>query len=323
MAKILIIDDDEDLCGLLSIKFQKMEHEVDCALTLEDGCRKVVSGSFDVVYLDVRLPDGNGLDKLQIIGKAVSAPLVIIMTGQGDPDGADLAIKNGAWDYIKKPSSLNSMALPLIRALEYREIKIAQKPAIALKREGIIGSSWHMQCFLDQLAQAASTDIRVLISGETGVGKELAARAIHKNSHRAKQNFVVVDCAALSETLVEGTLFGHEKGAYTGAEKAQDGYIKQADGGTLFLMRWVSCHCRFSGLFCGSYRSTLIARWAVSKMSAAISGSWPPQIVILMLWWRAASSAVTSSIVFGLSKLRCQRYGIASRIFLNWPSIMQ
>jgi two-component system NtrC family response regulator len=157
------------------------------------------------------------------------------MTGYGDPDGAELAIKHGAWDYIQKPSTMDAMTLPLVRALQYREEKKASKTMMILKREGIIGNSPKIRACLDLLAQVASSNANVLITGETGTGKELFAVAIHKNSSRANKNFVVVDCAALPENLVESILFGHEKGAYTGADRARDGLVLQADGGTLFL----------------------------------------------------------------------------------------
>ena len=146
-----------------------------------------------------------------------------------------MAIKNGAWDYIEKPCSLQAMTLPLVRALQYREEKITKGKPIHLKRESIIGSSRKMEDCLDLVAQASASDANVLITGDTGTGKELFAWAIHKNSRRAEKNFVVVDCAALPETLVESILFGHEKGVYTGADKSREGLITQADGGTLFL----------------------------------------------------------------------------------------
>ena len=157
------------------------------------------------------------------------------MTGYGDPDGAELAIKHGAWDYIQKPSTMDAMTLPLVRALQYREEKKASKAMMILKREGIIGNSPKIRACLDLLTQVASSNANVLVTGETGTGKELFAVAIHKNSSRADKNFVVVDCTALPENLVESILFGHEKGAYTGADRAKDGLILQADGGTLFL----------------------------------------------------------------------------------------
>jgi two-component system NtrC family response regulator len=235
MAHVLIIDDDEMMCDMLSTMVRQMGHEVTCANTLQDGLEVSSSGDFDVVFLDVRMPDGSGLDVLPRIREASSSPEVIIITGFGDPDGAELAIKNGAWDYIEKPSSIKAMTLPLVRALEYRQEKQARKPPIALNREGIVGNNPQMKACIDLVAQAANSDATVLITGETGTGKELFAYAIHNNSPRADKNFVVVDCAALPENLVESMLFGHERGAFTGADRAQDGLIKQAHGGTLFL----------------------------------------------------------------------------------------
>lgn len=235
MAHILIIDDDEMMCDMLSSMVRQMGHDATCANTLQDGLEESSSGGFDVVFLDVLMPDGSGLDVLPRIREAPSYPEVIIITGFGDPDGAELAIKNGAWDYIEKPSSIKAMTLPLVRALQYREEKKARKPPVALNREGIVGNSSPMRACINLVAQAANSDANVLITGETGTGKELFAYAIHNNSPRADKNFVVVDCAALPENLVESMLFGHEKGAFTGADRTQDGLIKQADGGTLFL----------------------------------------------------------------------------------------
>ncbi|NVM22503.1 MAG: sigma-54-dependent Fis family transcriptional regulator [Desulfobacterales bacterium] len=235
MAKVLIIDDDKMICDMLSRMVGRMGHDAAYTLTLTHGMKEVSSGTFDVVFLDVCMPDGNGLEVLPKIREASSSPEVIIITGEGDPDGAELAIKSGAWDYVEKPLSIHEMTLSLVRSLQYREEKGTGKPRVALKREGIVGSSQQMRACFDLLAQAASSDVSVLITGETGTGKELFAQAIHDNSRRADKNFVVVDCAALPGNLVESMLFGHEKGAFTGADKAHVGLVKQADGGTLFL----------------------------------------------------------------------------------------
>ena len=235
MANILIIDDDRLICDAIANAVKRMGHNITCHSTLQEGLRAARSEPFDIVFLDVKMPDGNGLDILPGIRETPSAPEVIIMTGFGSPDGAELAIKNGAWDYIEKPCSLQAMTLPLVRALQYRREKQIKVKPVPLKREGIIGSSRKMEDCLDLVAQASGSDANVLITGETGTGKELFAWAIHKNSRRAEGNFVVVDCAALPETLVESILFGHEKGAYTGADKSREGLITQADGGTLFL----------------------------------------------------------------------------------------
>ena len=236
MANVLIIDDDELMCEMLSDAVREIGgHVAVYTHTLENGIRMAAEGRYDVVFLDVRMPDGNGIDILPKIKHSASRPEVIIITGTGDPDGAELAIKNGAWDYIEKPSSIGAMTLPLVRALEYRRERQRARAPVILKRDGIIGKSRAMELALDGLAQAAASDAGVLITGETGTGKELFARAVHDNSRRADGLFLVVDCAALPATLVESVLFGHEKGAFTGAEKAQTGMIKQADRGTLFL----------------------------------------------------------------------------------------
>ena len=235
MATILIIDDDRLICETISNLVKRLGHQASCAFNLQDGVAAAFSGSFDLVFLDVRLPDGSGLEALPRIQAASSLPEVIIMTGFGDADGAELAIRHGAWDYIQKPATLDTLTLQLMRALQYREEKKGGQERVALKREGILGHSPKMQACLDLVAQVAGSEAAVLITGETGTGKELFALAIHKNSRRADKNFVVVDCAALPETLVESILFGHEKGAYTGADRAREGLVLQADGGTLFL----------------------------------------------------------------------------------------
>ncbi len=234
MAKILIIDDDKIMCDMLSEMVCDMGHEAKTSQRLNDGL-KMASESFDIVFLDVRMPDGNGLDAIPKIKKTPLSPEVIIITGMGDADGAELAMNCGAWDYIEKASSIKEIRLSLKRALQYKDQKTSNRAPVALKRNGILGHSQKINACLDQLAQAAQSDANVLITGETGVGKELFAYAIHLNSARSARDFIVVDCASLPDSIVENILFGHEKGAFTGADSAKDGLIKQADGGTLFL----------------------------------------------------------------------------------------
>ena len=235
MARVLIIDDDELICEMLSFMVEDMGHSASSATTLKTGFEKASSENFDVIFLDIKMPDGSGLHLLPRIRELPLHPEVIIITGSGDADGAELAIKNGAWDYIQKSSSTKEMLLPFVRALQYREEKNARKPPTALKLNGVIGRSPTMKVCLDLLAQAAQSEVNVLLTGETGTGKEVFARAIHENSMRAENNFVVVDCTALPATLVESVLFGHEKGAFTGADRAQVGLVRQAHAGTLFL----------------------------------------------------------------------------------------
>ncbi len=235
MAKVLIIDDDLQLCEMLSLKVGILGHQAEHAQALARGLALAAAHEHDVVYLDVRLPDGSGLAGLKDLRESPGRPEVIIMTGAGDPDGAELAVKSGAWDYISKPSSIQAMTLPLLRALQYRSERAAAPLPVALKREGIVGESQAMRGALDLLAQAAQSELAALITGETGTGKELFARAIHANSRRSEGPLVVVDCSALPETLVESILFGHERGAFTGAQEARVGLVGQAHGGVLFL----------------------------------------------------------------------------------------
>ena len=235
MASILIVDDDPLARDSLARIVKKMGHDAAEAGSLGSAREMIPSNAYDLVFCDVRMPDGSGLDLLPEIRAAAASPEVIIVTGFGDPDGAELAIKQGAWDYIEKPLSVKAVMLCIERALQYREKKKSSFQPVALNVEGIVGASPKLRACLDLLAQAAASEANILITGETGTGKELFAQAIHRNSGRSNRSFVVVDCAALPETLVESTLFGHVRGAFTGADKPRDGLVRQADGGTLFL----------------------------------------------------------------------------------------
>ncbi len=236
MAEILIIDDDELFAETVADKLDSLQHTPCCVHTLAMGIEAAAKGAFDVVLLDVYLPDGNGLEMINQLRSVASEPQVIIITGQGDPDGAELAIHHGAWCYLEKNSIVKEIALPLTRALQYRRALSGQKAALqAVEREQLVGESPRFLHCLELLAKAAAADVSVLISGESGTGKEAFSRAIHANSPRRNGNFVVVDCAALPEQLVESVLFGHVKGAFTGADRANRGLVRHADKGTLFL----------------------------------------------------------------------------------------
>ncbi len=235
MANVLIIDDDPVMCAMLRRLIQGLGHKPKCAFSIDVGRKKIKSGANDVVLLDVGLPDGNGLNLLADIRRIACPPEVIVITAAGDKAGAEQAIRNGAWDYIEKPFSKRCMSQAITCAVEYRSSKLKSGAPFVLKRDNIIGNSYQMSECLGMLSQAAATDASVLITGESGTGKELFAKAVHENSLRKDKNFIVIDCAAIPETLVESLLFGYRKGAFTGADKDCDGLIKQADGGTLFL----------------------------------------------------------------------------------------
>ncbi|MEW5774970.1 MAG: sigma-54 dependent transcriptional regulator [Thermodesulfobacteriota bacterium] len=235
MSRVLVIDDDLLIGEMIADIAADMGHACDIAGTVGKGLALVRSGGYDVVFLDVYLPDGSGLDALAELVALSKAPEVVVITGAGDDAVAERAIRGGAWDFVQKPLTLKSVTAPLERALSYRREKGAGLPPEAVKRTGIAGDGPAVRALLGQIALAAESGAAVLVSGETGTGKELVARAIHANSPRAAGPFVVVDCASLPETLVESILFGHVRGAFTGADKDREGLVALADGGTLFL----------------------------------------------------------------------------------------
>lgn len=237
MAGILIIDDDAQVRDLLVDSLRPLGHSLMIADMLADGLDMLAAGDFDLVLLDVNLPDGSGLEALADIRRAPSEPEVIIITAEGDAQGAKLAIDHDAWDYILKPFSPDGIILSVTRALAFRASKLILRPdpESVFDRSAIIGTSPMLTARLYQAAQCARSDAGVLITGQTGTGKELFANTIHRNSRQKDKGFIVVDCAALPEQLVESVLFGNVKGAYTGADAAREGLVKKADGGTLFL----------------------------------------------------------------------------------------
>jgi two-component system NtrC family response regulator len=234
-AHILVIDDDEGMCYTLTRMAEEEGHEAQSALTLEEGLALIRSGQYDVVFLDVRLPDGSGIKAIPQVRTVSNPPEIIIVTGYGDKDGAKTALKSGVWDYIEKPARIDALRLSLKRALQYRRQSTNLRDPLSIERGAIVGSSSKLAMCLMLMAHAAQSDASVLICGETGTGKELFARAIHNNSARADKPFVVVDCTSLTRNLTESILFGHTKGAFTGADRDKEGLIRKADGGTLFL----------------------------------------------------------------------------------------
>lgn len=233
-GRVLIIDDDPTWGRLLEMQVRDAGLDVDRAMFLEQGLGMLEEKRFDVVFLDVSLPDGCGLDVLPQVQAAPGKPEVIIVTGEGSKDGAELAVRCGAWTYLEKSGAPAEITLNLERALQYRRQRRDAKP-VSLRREGLIGRSVSFTACLDRVAEASQSDTSVLIQGETGTGKEVIAAAIHANSPRASRSFVIVDCASIPQNLAEAILFGHAKGAYTGADRNAEGLVMQASGGTLFL----------------------------------------------------------------------------------------
>lgn len=234
MAHILVLDDDRLVQRLIDATAGELGHTAQAASTLADGLAACRDSAFDVVFLDVLLPDGNGLSIIPELRSLPDAPEIVIITGHGDPEGADLAIRHGAWDFLTKPLSLDNLRLILNRVMAFRQQRQAAG-AGALEFRGIVGESPALRACLDLAAQAAASDINVLLLGETGTGKEVFARAIHDKSARASMPLVTMDCAAATESLLESQLFGHTRGSFTGADQDRDGVVRLAHRGTLFL----------------------------------------------------------------------------------------
>jgi two-component system, NtrC family, response regulator len=235
MEKILIIDDNLKFCEMLVETFKGDKMDAVFSLTLEHGIDQLFSDEFGVVLLDVNLPDGNGLDAIESIRKHSCDPEIIIMTGYSDPKGVEFAMKSGVWDYIQKGGSTKEFKFSLARALKYRRQKQPKIKEIPFRNASIVGQSQRITNCLDAVLKASKNDVSVMITGDTGTGKELFAKSIHENSRRRKEDFIIVDCAALPEDLVESMLLGHTKGAFTGADSDKLGLIQLADKGTLFL----------------------------------------------------------------------------------------
>lgn len=236
MGNVLIIDDDQTIRDALSRVVARLGHTPSLAATLSEGLARAGGEDVDVVFLDVRMPDGNGLDAIGEIRNAPSNPEVIVITGWGDPDGAERAMRQGAWDYIEKPPTVKTMTAPLVSAMEHRRRgRSSRRQRAPFRFIGIAGGNPKRAFCLEQAAKAAASEVNVLLTGATGTGKELFARAIHDNSPRREGPFVVVDCAALPASIVESVLFGSEKGVYTGADRRREGLLARAHGGTLFL----------------------------------------------------------------------------------------
>jgi two-component system, NtrC family, response regulator len=236
LGNVLIIDDDQTIRDALARVVSRLGHDALEASTLAEGLARAAREDVDVVFLDVRMPDGNGLDAIGDIRRTPSSPEVIVITGWGDPDGAERAMRQGAWDYIEKPPSVKTMTTPLLRAMEHRRRgRISEEATAPFRFAGITGGNPKRAQCLERAARAAASEVNVIITGATGAGKELFARAIHDNSPRRDGPFVVVDCAALPGSIVESVLFGSEKGAFTGADRRREGLLPRAHGGTLFL----------------------------------------------------------------------------------------
>src|ERR671920_679210 len=240
MGRILIADDHESLRRGLAQALAEEGHEIEEAPNGNAAIEKLHEGFFDVVVSDLKMGGSTGLDVLKTAKALHPSTAVILMTAFGSVSTAVEAMKFGAFDYVQKPFEIEEMEVKIDKAIEMRRMRheidyLRHEQDDIYNFDRIIGSSGALKRVLAIVQKVARSNTTVLIRGETGTGKELIAGAIHHNSLRSARNFVKVNCAALQENLLESELFGHEKGAFTGADKQRIGRFEQADGGTLFL----------------------------------------------------------------------------------------
>src|SRR6187402_998169 len=240
MGRILVADDHDSLRRGIIRALTDAKHDVDEAPNGNVAIEKLHEGQYDVVLSDLKMGGSDGMDVLRTAKALHPTSAVILMTAFGSVHTAVEAMKIGAFDYVQKPFEIEEMELKVEKALEHRRLKheieyLRHTQGDIYDFERIIGASGALQSVLAIVKKVAKSNTTCLIRGETGTGKELIAGDIHHNSLRAARNFVKVNCAALQENLLESELFGHEKGAFTGADKQRVGRFEQADGGTLFL----------------------------------------------------------------------------------------
>lgn len=238
--KILIVDDNENILEVVRMRLESVGYEVSTAANARNALDLVKDAPFDLVITDLKMTERNGIQLMEDIQLVNPEIPVIILTAHGSIENAVEAMKKGAYSYLTKPFNDNDLALHVKKALEKqsltREIKRLRQDLLEKYHlENIVGKSPVMQLVFEQIIKVAPSPSTVLILGESGTGKEMIAKAIHYNSPRANKPFLAVNCSALPESLLENELFGHIKGAYTGATDDRDGLFMAANGGTLFL----------------------------------------------------------------------------------------
>jgi two-component system response regulator PilR (NtrC family) len=239
-ARILVVDDEQSMREFLEIFFRREGFEVVTSGDVDSALVAIESDDFDVVISDIKMPGRSGLELLQATKQISPETVVIMITAFATTETAIAAMKQGAYDYVTKPFKVDELRLVVEKALEKKLLtlenhRLRTELRGQLKSRSLVGTSAAMQKVYDLVGQVAGTKTNVLISGASGTGKELVARAIHDQSERRDRPFVAVNCGAIPENLLESELFGHVKGAFTGAVQNKSGLFEMADGGTLFL----------------------------------------------------------------------------------------
>ena len=237
MAKLIIVDDEKPIRAALRDILEYEGYEVDEAKDGEEGLDMIMRTNYDVALCDIRMPKMNGLELLMKVSEAEKSVQIVMISAYGNVENAVEATKRGAFDFITKPPDLNRLLITVRNAIE--RSKLVQETKTLKKRiyklNEIVGDSEPIRKVKDTINRVAATEARVLVTGANGSGKEMVAKQIHEKGSRANQPLIEVNCAAIPSELIESELFGHEKGAFTGAAARRVGKFEQADGGTLFL----------------------------------------------------------------------------------------
>ena len=240
MTRILAVDNEEKMCRLIKTALEMESFSVDMAVSGPEALQKIKAVDYDIVITDLKMNEVDGLQVLDFTRRTSPTTEVVMITAYATQDTALEAMRRGAYDYLIKPFKMDELLLRVQRILKQRDIeqenrKLKKLAISPVDIPEIVGKSTRIRHVFEQINRVGNSDTTVIIRGESGTGKELVARAIHNRSHRKKQAFVAINCAALPENLLESELFGYEKGAFTGAFQTKKGLFEMADGGSLFL----------------------------------------------------------------------------------------
>ncbi len=273
-AHLLIVDDDANTLASLARAFRLAGYEATVCDNANRALELARSERFDLILSDVVMPGKDGLSLLEDLKAAGVSTPVVMVSGQAHIEMAVRATRLGAIDFLEKPLSTEKLSLTVENALRLTRLEGEnQELRRRLGKHEIIWKSERMRAVMDQIERVAASESRVCILGETGAGKELVARTLHEKSARRSGAFVTVNCAAVPADLIESELFGHEKGAFTGAAVRRPGKFELAHRGTLFLERSVTCHCPCRPSCCARSRGAKSNAWAAPSASRSTSGS--------------------------------------------------
>ena len=311
--RVLIVEDEENERTGLAELITSWGYRAETARDGAEGLEKVTNWAPAIVITDMKMPRMGGLELLEKLATDAQTMAVVVVTAQGTIDSAVQAMRMGAYDYITKPIDTNRLRTILQNAsallgtkaeLEVTRRKLRDAGSLG----SLIGSSKKMQEIFHLIEMVAPSTASVLITGASGTGKELVARTVHELSPRGSKPFIPINCAAIPETLIESEIFGHERGAFTGALERRTGCFELAEGGTLLL----DCACSKTGN-CGGWE----ARWRPRWMCAC----WRPPTKYRRTRWPGASCAMTFTIASTSSIFICRRYGSTRKTFLSWCSL--